>query len=95
MRILEYFFPDRELNLHSLRSIAKEVTEGTLRPAIPQQNQTPPMQDQASIEEEFSPEEPEPVEESVNDLHEPLGCLMKDSLGKFRKFPPQEAGSDN
>lgn len=85
MRILEYFFPDRELNLQSLRDIAKEIVNGTLIPPTPQQTQTPPMPDQPSPSEEESPQEAEPVVESVNDLHQPLGCLMEDSQGRFRK----------
>jgi hypothetical protein len=26
------------------------------------------------------------VVESVDDLHDPLGCLMKDSQGRFREY---------
>lgn len=83
MRILEYFFPDRELNLQNLRSIAKDISNGTLTTPTPQQTQTPPSQEQGSSSEEDVVYQPEPVVESVNDLHEPLGCLMKDSQGRF------------
>jgi aldehyde dehydrogenase (NAD+) len=87
MRILEHFFPDRELNLHTLRSIAKDVTNGTLSLPVTHQSQTPSSQDQASNgEEEDSPLESGPIVESVNDLHEPLGCLMKDSQGRYRRY---------
>lgn len=85
MRILEYFFPDRDLNLHTLRSIAKDIANGTLTTPIPQQSQTSPSQDDLSYSEEASPQEAEPIVESVTELHEPLGCLMKDSGGRFRK----------
>lgn len=82
MRILEYFFPDRELNLQTLRSIAKSIVDGTLTGSVSHH-------DSAAHEHESSGEEDEqldgePVVESVNDLHEPLGCLMKDSQGRYR-----------
>jgi aldehyde dehydrogenase (NAD+) len=85
MRILEYFFPDRELNLQTLRCIAKDIVNGTLTMPTPQQ--TPPSQEPISNDDEESPQEAEPVVESVNDLHEPLGSFMKDSQGRFRKYP--------
>ena len=83
MRILEYFFPDRELNLQSLRSIAKSIVDGTITGTVTQQESA--TLDHASSGEEDGPPEGEPVVESVNDLHEPLGCLMKDSQGRYRK----------
>lgn len=84
LRILEYFFPDRELNLQSLRTIAKDIENGTLTTPTSQQTQTPSAQEQSSSSEEECPQDAEPVVESVNDLHEPLGCMMKDSRGRFR-----------
>ncbi|ORY17943.1 aldehyde dehydrogenase [Clohesyomyces aquaticus] len=84
IRILEYFFPDRELNLPQLRSIAKDIVNGTITTSIVQQVQAAPTQDQSSSSEEESQKDEEIVVESVNDLHEPLGCMMKDSQGKFR-----------
>ncbi|KAF2280517.1 aldehyde dehydrogenase-like protein [Westerdykella ornata] len=84
MRILEYFFPDRELNLHTLRALAKEAADGTLTPATSLPPGVSPAQSQGTNGEELSPEEPEPVVESVSELHEPLGCLMRDSQGRFR-----------
>ncbi|KAF2743010.1 hypothetical protein M011DRAFT_510361 [Sporormia fimetaria CBS 119925] len=84
MRILENFFPDRELNLHSLRAIAKEVTEGTLVAPTPRPTQLASPAHEYSIKEEEGPQETESVVESVNELHEPLGCLMRDSQGKYR-----------
>ncbi|KAF2016395.1 aldehyde dehydrogenase-like protein [Aaosphaeria arxii CBS 175.79] len=84
MRILEHFFPDQELNLHNLRTIAKGIVNGTITGSVTQQ--TPPSHDQGSSgEEDDVPDaEAEAVVESVNDLHEPLGCLMRDSQGRFR-----------
>ncbi|KAF2178990.1 aldehyde dehydrogenase-like protein [Zopfia rhizophila CBS 207.26] len=84
LRILEHFFPDKELNLQSLRAIARDIVNGTLNSAPPQQNQTLQTQDHVSSEEEECPKEMEPVVESLNDLHEPLGCMMKDSRGRYR-----------
>ncbi|KAF2655699.1 aldehyde dehydrogenase-like protein [Lophiostoma macrostomum CBS 122681] len=83
IRILEHFFPDRELNLQTLRSIAKDVSNGKLDGSTPQQVHTP-AEEQPSTGSEECPQDAEPVVESVNDLHEPLGCLMKDSQGRFR-----------
>lgn len=86
MRILEYYFPDRELNLQTLRAIAKEIGNGTLTtPTLPQIH-TPPAHEQTSSGEEECLQDVEPVLESVNDLHEPLGCMMKDSRGRFREY---------
>lgn len=84
MRILEYFFPDRELNLQTLRGIAKDIVNGTLTMPTPQQ--TPPSHEQPPNDDEESPQEAEAVVESVNDLHEPLGSFMKDSQGRFREY---------
>ncbi|KAF2710976.1 aldehyde dehydrogenase-like protein [Pleomassaria siparia CBS 279.74] len=84
LRILEYFFPDQELNLQSLRSIAKDIGNGTFVTPPSQQPQTPSPNEQTSSGEEECSQDAEPVVESVNDLHEPLGCMMKDSRGKYR-----------
>ena len=85
IRILEHFFPDRDLNLQTLRSIANDVTNGKLDSPTTQGARTP-VEDQASTADEGCPQDVETVVESVNDLHEPLGCLMKDSQGRFRKL---------
>jgi len=85
LRILEYFFPDRELNLQSLRAIAKEIGDGTLKTPSSHQSPTPCAQEQPSSSDDECPQDAEPVVESVNDLHEPLGCMMKDSRGRFRE----------
>jgi len=85
MRILEHFFPDRELNLATLREIAKDVADGKIAsPASEQTHMSATNEDEYPDDEE-SPEDAEPAAEAVNDLHEPLGCLMKDSLGKFSR----------
>ncbi|KAF2676268.1 aldehyde dehydrogenase-like protein [Lentithecium fluviatile CBS 122367] len=85
MRILEHFFPDRELNLATLREIAKDVVDGKIAsPANSGQTRMPSAGEEDYQEDEDSPEGAEPAAEAVNDLHEPLGCMMKDSLGRYR-----------
>jgi hypothetical protein len=82
MRILEHFFPGHELNLQSLRTIAKAIKDGSF--SAPPVLQT----DGLFTHDQFSPEEGESVdddeEQDVSELHEPLGCMMKDSRGRFR-----------
>ncbi len=82
MRILEHFFPNQDLNLQSLRTIAKAIKEGTFA--------APPVQ---HVEGFFSSDLPTPdegdgiddgEEQDVGQLHEPLGCMLKDSRGTFR-----------
>lgn len=85
MRILEHFFPDRELNLVTLRALAKDVADGKIASPVSEQTQGALTTEEAPLDDEGTPEEAEPVVESVNDLHEPLGCMMKDSRGRFRK----------
>lgn len=83
MRILEHFFPDRELNLATLREIAKDVAEGKMSSPASGQTHMSAANEEDYPEDEDSPEGAEPAAEAVNDLHEPLGCLMKDSLGRY------------
>jgi len=84
MRILEHFFPDRELNLVSLRQIVQDINDGKLAGSPSRQGRVSLAEDDVSSNEGEVPQDVEPVVESVNDLHEPLGCMMKDSGGKFR-----------
>jgi hypothetical protein len=82
MRILEHFFPGHDLNLQSLRTIAKAIKDGSFS--------APPVQQTEGLftQDTFSPEDGESVgdgeEQDVGELHEPLGCMMKDSRGRFR-----------
>lgn len=91
MRILEHFFPDRELNLANLRDIAKDVADGKVAPSASGQPHAPATSEDDYPDDDESPDGAEPAAEAVNDLHEPLGCLMKDSLGRFSKLhlPPR------
>ncbi|KAF2640662.1 aldehyde dehydrogenase-like protein [Massarina eburnea CBS 473.64] len=84
MRILEHIFPDRELNLVTLRAISKDITDGKLvnplsgLPIVGSEEASPDDEDEILEEKAFD------AVESVNDLHEPLGCMMKDSTGRYR-----------
>lgn len=82
MRILQHFFPNRELNLQSLRTIVKAIENNSLA--------TPPVQDtdsifaldDASLDGGKRPQDTDA--QDVDDLHGSLGCMMRDSRGKFR-----------
>ena len=87
MRILEHFFPDRELNLATLREIAKDVADGKITSPGSGQTHSSVTHEDDYPEDDDSPEDAEPTAEAVNDLHEPLGCLMQDSLGRFSTTP--------
>jgi len=82
MRILQHFFPGQELNLQSLRTIAKAIQDGTF--AVPPLQQTEGLfiNDLSSSQDGDSIDDGE--EQDVGELHEPLGTMMKDSRGKFR-----------
>jgi len=82
MRILEHFFPGHELNLQSLRTIAKAIKDGTFNAEPAQHTEGLFTSAHPSPEDGESVEEGE--EQDVQELHEPLGCMMKDSRGKFR-----------
>lgn len=85
MRILEHFFPDRELNLASLRQIAQDVVDGKLVGSVTQGDPIPSISEDGTPDEGEAEIEPEAelALDSVNDLHEPLGTMMKDSAGRF------------
>ncbi|KAL6707124.1 hypothetical protein ACN47E_004876 [Coniothyrium glycines] len=82
MRILEHFFPGHELNLQSLRTISKAIREGTFTASPVQQTEGLFTETQTASEDGESVDDAE--EQDVGELHEPLGCMMKDSRGKFR-----------
>lgn len=82
MRILEHFFPGHELNLQSLRTIAKAIKDGSFNAEPVQYTEGLFTSNQASPEDGESIDDGE--EQDVQELHEPLGCMMKDSRGKFR-----------
>lgn len=82
MRIIEHFFPGQDLNLQSLRAIAKAIQEGTFAAPPVQQTDGLFINDLPSCRDEDSIENGE--EQDVSELHEPLGSMMKDSRGNFR-----------
>jgi hypothetical protein len=84
MRILEHFFPDRELNLVSLKQIAHDVVDGRLVGSVEEGEPLPSASEESTPDEGDALHEAEPVLDSVNDLHEPLGTMMKDSTGRYR-----------
>lgn len=86
MQILKHFLPSQELNLQTLRSIAKDIDTGVFDMGQPRssQNQLPLAASGPALVEEVSGQDAEPESEEINDLHDQLGCLMQDSLGRFR-----------
>lgn len=85
MGILSRVFPGRELNIQSLRKISKDIKDGSLV--------VPPLDADGYFEPHESPEDDDgyasagtPGEWSVDgdNLHEPLGSMMKDSKGVLR-----------
>ncbi|KAH9883016.1 hypothetical protein J1614_000383 [Plenodomus biglobosus] len=82
MRILEHFFPGHDLNLQSLRTIAKAIKDGTFAPSPVQQTEGLFSNDLASPEDAESVDDD--GEQDMSELHEPLGTMMKDSRGKYR-----------
>lgn len=84
MQILRHFLPQDDLNLETLRSIAKELTSGN----SPIQDTAKNVSIKAASEQADSSvsNDSEPDTEEIGDLHHQLGCLMKDSLGEYRKY---------
>ncbi|KAJ4336462.1 hypothetical protein N0V95_008602 [Ascochyta clinopodiicola] len=85
MSILSRVFPGQELNLQSLRKISKGIKDGSLV--------LPTLDADSYFESHESPEDDDgyssagtPGEWSVDgdNLHEPLGSMMKDSKGVLR-----------
>lgn len=82
MQILQHFLPDEELNLVTLRAIAKDIKSG---------NSPKPTYSFKSDKADSEPFEgttnhdSEPDTEEIGDLHEQLGCLMRDSMGEYRR----------
>lgn len=81
MQILQHFLPDEELNLTTLRAIAKDIKNGNS--PQPVYNFKTDKADSEPFEGTAS-NDSEPDTEEIGDLHEQLGCLMRDSLGEYR-----------
>lgn len=83
MQILRHFLPQDELNLETLRSIAKDLSTGNspiqdAAKSISAKDSSEPADGSVSNESTSDTEE-------IGDLHHQLGCLMKDSLGEYRE----------
>jgi hypothetical protein len=84
MQILQHFLPEEELNLVTLRAIAKDIKSGNSPKPI--YNFKTDKADSEPLEGTAS-NDSEPDTEEIGDLHEQLGCLMRDSLGEYRMLP--------
>jgi len=84
IQILKHYLPDEDLNLETLRSIAKGLKSGS---TPPEQTHDPNARKESPENDATGSNESEPDTEEIGDLHEQLGCLMKDSLGEYR-WPP-------
>jgi hypothetical protein len=82
MQILRHFLPQEELNLETLRAIAKDLKSGNS--PIQQTARINESKVEEGVESAGSNIESEPDSEEIGDLHDQLGCLMKDSLGEYR-----------
>lgn len=84
MQILRHFLPQDDLNLETLRSIAKELNIGN-SPAQDTLKSSSAKDSSEHAEGSVSNESISDTEE-IGDLHHQMGCLMKDSLGEYREF---------
>jgi hypothetical protein len=87
MQILRHFLQKDELNLETLRSIAKELNIETTNTQQQTQRRDSKTTDESPGSEEAVQNDSEPDTEEIADLHEQLGCLMQDSLGEYRSLP--------
>ena len=83
MQILRHFLQKEDLNLETLRTIAKDLKIDTTNPH-PTQRRDSKATDDSPGSEEAVQNDSEPDTEEIGDLHEQLGCLMQDSLGEYR-----------
>jgi hypothetical protein len=84
MQILRHFLPQEDLNLETLKSIAKGLKIETPDAQQTSQRRGSKTTDESPGSEEAVQNESEPDTEEIGDLHEQLGCLMQDSLGEYR-----------
>lgn len=86
MQILRHFLQKEDLNLETLRSIAKDLKIDTANPQQQSQRRDSKTIDDSPGSEEAIQNDSEPDTEEIGDLHEQLGCLMQDSLGEYRLY---------
>jgi hypothetical protein len=84
MQILQHFLQKDDLNLETLRSIAKDLKIDTANTQQQTQRHGSKTTDESPGSEEAVQNDSEPDTEEIGDLHEQLGCLMQDSLGEYR-----------
>jgi hypothetical protein len=85
MQILRHFLQKEDLNLETLRSIAKDLQIGTSNTEQQtQRRNSKTTSDDSPGSEEAVQNDSEPDIEEIGDLHEQLGCLMQYSLGEYR-----------
>jgi hypothetical protein len=92
MQILRHFLPQEELNLETLRSIAKDLKIDTTNTQPTSQRRDSKTTDESPGSEEAVQNDSEPDTEEIGDLHEQLGCLMQDSLGEYRSSQIERTG---
>ena len=92
MQILQHLLPDRDLTPEALREIARDLrVERSVSQQIIENPQTQKHSGHHNVEK-VAEKEAEPDNEDIGDLHEQLGCLMKDSLGEYREsLEPQSS----
>lgn len=89
MKILHHHYPDRDLNLDSLRSIIGDIERGTPSSKEQPLNLKPESHTGRSLAKK--PDEPEKQVKEEGDhehltvLHNDLGSLMEDQAGKYRQ----------
>lgn len=83
MQILRHFLPQDDLNLETLRSIAKDLSTGN-SPTQDEAKSSSAKDSNEQADGSISIESASDTEE-IGDLHHQMGCLMKDSMGEYRK----------
>jgi aldehyde dehydrogenase (NAD+) len=86
MQILRHFVQKEELNLETLRSIAKDLQIDTTNTQQQTQRRDSKTTDESPGSEDAVQNDSEADTEEIADLHEQLGCLMQDSLGEYRSW---------
>ena len=86
MQILRHFVQKEELNLETLRSIAKDLQIDTTNTQQQTQRRDSKTTDDSPGSEDAVQNDSEADTEEIADLHEQLGCLMQDSLGEYRSW---------
>lgn len=84
MQILRHYLPDKDLDLETLRSIAGSLEDDGNYRAPDTMLSPSPDDDDRDGGPGSKREDAEPANEEINLINETMGCLMMDSLGKYR-----------